>query len=468
MSLLFGEADLEAMQRLRARSTPSARCNPGKIFPTTRFCAESNPKARGYDRVPLSMGELGGLEALAPSSERAALPRADRGRRRAVDRDARAARRGGARGRARGARRGALRGDPARRAARSSASATRRAAPTASSRSTAFAGVDELDAERGRVPRRARARRSRSCARARREAGWELPLDDAGRGGTLGGALATASVAPRALGFGAPARRRARLRGGARRRPAHALRRPRREERDGLRPGEALLGSLGALGVITARGCGCARGPRRVRVLAAAMLARRRGRGARRASRRAAARRARSCLLCDEARGLRADRRARGRRARASSATRAALAQSGLRVTRSRRCATRARDAPLSRACPSTLRFASSSLPTRAARRASRVLRDAGRGAARAARARARLRARAGAARADALFDAARSAARARAAGASCSSARRPSAKRGRDVFGDTARRRRCSRRALKARFDPGGVLNPGRFAGGI
>ena len=31
---------------------PDRICNPGKIFPTTRFCAESNPKARGYDRVP--------------------------------------------------------------------------------------------------------------------------------------------------------------------------------------------------------------------------------------------------------------------------------------------------------------------------------------------------------------------------------------------------------------------------------
>jgi FAD/FMN-containing dehydrogenase len=52
ISLVFGEADLEAMQRLRAAFDPDRTCNPGKIFPTTRFCAESNPKARGYDRVP--------------------------------------------------------------------------------------------------------------------------------------------------------------------------------------------------------------------------------------------------------------------------------------------------------------------------------------------------------------------------------------------------------------------------------
>jgi glycolate oxidase subunit GlcD len=53
ISLVFGEGDLDAMKRLRATFDPDLVCNPGKIFPTTRFCAESNPKARGYDRVPL-------------------------------------------------------------------------------------------------------------------------------------------------------------------------------------------------------------------------------------------------------------------------------------------------------------------------------------------------------------------------------------------------------------------------------
>jgi glycolate oxidase subunit GlcD len=54
MGLVFGEADLEAMRRLRAAFDPDLVCNPGKIFPTTRFCAEANPKARGYDRVPFA------------------------------------------------------------------------------------------------------------------------------------------------------------------------------------------------------------------------------------------------------------------------------------------------------------------------------------------------------------------------------------------------------------------------------
>jgi len=53
IGLVFGEADLDAMRRLRETFDPERVCNPGKIFPTTRFCAESNPKARGYDRVPL-------------------------------------------------------------------------------------------------------------------------------------------------------------------------------------------------------------------------------------------------------------------------------------------------------------------------------------------------------------------------------------------------------------------------------
>jgi glycolate oxidase subunit GlcD len=53
MHLLFDEDDLDAMRRLRSTFDPDGVCNPGKVFPTTRFCVEANPKARGYDRVPL-------------------------------------------------------------------------------------------------------------------------------------------------------------------------------------------------------------------------------------------------------------------------------------------------------------------------------------------------------------------------------------------------------------------------------
>jgi glycolate oxidase subunit GlcD len=51
MRLLFNEDDLAAMQRVRAAFDPEGLCNPDKIFPTPRACVESNPRARGYDRV---------------------------------------------------------------------------------------------------------------------------------------------------------------------------------------------------------------------------------------------------------------------------------------------------------------------------------------------------------------------------------------------------------------------------------
>jgi glycolate oxidase subunit GlcD len=53
VKLVYTDADLEAMCRLRAAFDPDHVCNPGKVFPTTRFCSEANPKARGYDQVPL-------------------------------------------------------------------------------------------------------------------------------------------------------------------------------------------------------------------------------------------------------------------------------------------------------------------------------------------------------------------------------------------------------------------------------
>ena len=40
MPLLFGEQDLEAMQRLRRAFDPAGLANPGKIFPTPRLCGE--------------------------------------------------------------------------------------------------------------------------------------------------------------------------------------------------------------------------------------------------------------------------------------------------------------------------------------------------------------------------------------------------------------------------------------------
>ena len=53
MGLLFDDADLSAMLRLRNTFNPDGFCNPGKLIPTPRACMEANPKARGYDRVPI-------------------------------------------------------------------------------------------------------------------------------------------------------------------------------------------------------------------------------------------------------------------------------------------------------------------------------------------------------------------------------------------------------------------------------
>ena len=51
MKLVFREEDLLPMHQLRDAFDPDRFCNPGKLIPTTRFCTESDPKARGYDRV---------------------------------------------------------------------------------------------------------------------------------------------------------------------------------------------------------------------------------------------------------------------------------------------------------------------------------------------------------------------------------------------------------------------------------
>jgi glycolate oxidase len=40
MPLMFGESDLEAMQRLRRAFDPNGLANPGKVFPTPRLCGE--------------------------------------------------------------------------------------------------------------------------------------------------------------------------------------------------------------------------------------------------------------------------------------------------------------------------------------------------------------------------------------------------------------------------------------------
>ena len=40
MPLMFGEVDIETMQRLRRAFDPRGLANPGKLFPTPRLCGE--------------------------------------------------------------------------------------------------------------------------------------------------------------------------------------------------------------------------------------------------------------------------------------------------------------------------------------------------------------------------------------------------------------------------------------------
>ena len=65
----------------------------------------------------------------------------------------------------------------------------------------ALAGVDEFDAGEGVCHAGAGTRLEDLRAKVR-AGGWELPLDPPGRGATLGGVLAAAAHGPRALGFG--------------------------------------------------------------------------------------------------------------------------------------------------------------------------------------------------------------------------------------------------------------------------
>ena len=320
----------------------------------------------------------------------------------------------------------------------------------------AFSGIDELDASEGVCHAGAGTPLAELRTRVR-EAGWELPLDDAGRGGTLGGLLATASLAPRTLGFG---------------RPRDVVLGCEIVLADGLRTrcggrvvknvtgydmAKLYVGSIGAIGVITGAWLRLAPRSEAVRVLQgeeqgdaeAIALG---GFAARLTT-------ARSCLLCDETRGMRATVELAGA---AASVDRDAglLEQQGMR-----RADPSLRDAAATRryaGLVGAMRVVISALPTRLASCVMElrgtnaelfVLPGLGLVCARGA-----------GAEADVLFDAAARAARVGAGRMLCERAPH-GAKRGRDVFAAPPADAVLSR-ALKARFDPNGVLNRGRFAG--
>jgi glycolate oxidase FAD binding subunit len=321
---------------------------------------------------------------------------------------------------------------------------------------SAFAHIDELDASEGVC--HAGAGTPLAALRARAlEAGWELPLDDAGRGGTVGGALATAVLAPRALGFGRPRDIvlgcEVVLADGLRTRCGGRV----VKNVTGYDMAKLYVGSLGAIGVITGAWLRLAPKPEAVRVLQSEEL----GDGPAIALGGFAARltTARSCLLCDEARGLRATVELAGDAASVERDARE-LEDRGLRHADPalRDAAAMRRFAGLSGA----VRIAVSAAPTRLA---ACVVELRGSGAELIVLPGLGLVcARASGAEAGELFESAARAVRVGAGRMLCE--RAPLAqKRGRDVFaappGDVA-----LSRALKARFDPSGVLNRGRFAG--
>jgi len=322
----------------------------------------------------------------------------------------------------------------------------------------AFSGVDELDASEGVCHAGAGTPLAELRARVH-EAGWELPLDDAGRGGTLGGALATAALAPRALGFGRPRDVvlgcEVVLADGLRTRCGGRV----VKNVTGYDMAKLYVGSLGALGVITGAWLRLAPRSAVVRVLqgdetadadavALGVFA----------SRLATVR---SCLLCDETRGLRATVELAGDEASVEHEARQ-LEERGLRAA-----SPALRDAAAARrfaGLRGALRVVVSALPMRLAQC---VMELRGGGAELLVLPGLGLVCARGSAQdAGALFDAAARAARAGGGRTLCERAP-DEAKRGRDVFAAPPAEAALTR-ALKARFDPNDVLNRGRFAGGV
>jgi glycolate oxidase len=48
MPLIFSEAVLRCMRRLKEAFNPAGRCNPGKIFPSRKACVEVGPAYRPH------------------------------------------------------------------------------------------------------------------------------------------------------------------------------------------------------------------------------------------------------------------------------------------------------------------------------------------------------------------------------------------------------------------------------------
>ncbi len=344
-------------------------------------------------------------------------------------------------------------------------------------------GVDVLDAEEGVAHVRGGTPLAELRARASAQ-GWELALDPPGARSTLGGALAAAAVGPRCHRFGLP---RDGVLGlevvlgtGARTRCGGRV----VKNVTGFDLAKLYTGSLGTLGVIT--GAWLRLCPRCE--VEAVMLARLSDAGPALDEVRAAAGRAGVRALALVSPDL-VGHLGLARGASESSQELVLVELAGDRATFARDRDALARDlgveevdaaalervrelqgADLEAPGVGTLRFRIDALPSRlgAARERLReggaaVLAYPGAGLLFAW---FRVPDRDGAAGGDAAVECARRAARAGRGGWMLESA--PLwARRGRDVFGDAPGPLPVLR-ALKQRFDPAGVLNPGRFAGGI
>ena len=321
-----------------------------------------------------------------------------------------------------------------------------------------LAEVIELDAAEGvcRVGAGARLEALRSRVS---EAGWELPLDDAGRGGTVGGALATAALAPRAAGFGRPrdvvlglevALPDGRL--------THCGGRVVKNV-TGYDLAKLYLGSLGTLGVITSAWLRLRPRPEVREVLRGGALPD--AEACEHAVVWSRVPALRSLLLRDTGHGLEPWLELAGDAASVSGA-REELGRAGLE-----RAGAAEREAIAARrfAAPEgSCRFAVSCLPSRLAACVAE-LRAAG-AALMLLPASSLVIARFEADASEVAFRVVGRAARAGGGRQLCEAAP-PACKAGRDVFAAPAEEVALTRQ-LKAQFDPRGILAPGRFAGGV
>jgi glycolate oxidase FAD binding subunit len=331
-------------------------------------------------------------------------------------------------------------------------------------------GVDDFDPAEGVC----HARAGTPLADAREQVargGWELPLDAPGPGATVGGALAAAAIGPRAQGFGPPRDQvlglEIALASGERVRCGGRV----VKNVTGYDLGRLYTGSLGTLGVITGAWLRLRPLPERSAVLEAdrpeaeaacraGLLAGRRGSSRASAVLSAAGDGPRRYRVVFELAGPAAAVERDAAWARDELGAREA-APGALDAVREAQAATpggaglRFRIACLPSALPACARRLAEGAATLLAYPAAGLV-YAGFPWVEGARASSL----------DALFAAVARGARDAGGHWICESAPTP-AKLGRDVFGESAPALRLFR-ALKDRFDPGRVLNPGRFAGGI